>query len=78
MSHKYEHFIELQVMGLVQRYLKSALNVLEAINDNFSLPLEIKKLEAGDTVLKNTGKALPDETFEAIKNSDACLKGASR
>jgi 3-isopropylmalate dehydrogenase len=47
---------------------------LEVINDNFSLSLEIKKLEAGDTVLKNTGKALPDETFEIIKNSDACLK----
>jgi len=44
------------------------------INDNFSLSLEIKKLEAGDTALKNTGNALPDETFEAIKNSDACLK----
>jgi len=52
----------------------SALSILEAVNDNFSLQLEIKKLEAGDTILKNTGKALPDETFQAIKNSDACLK----
>jgi len=60
--------------GIGPEISESALSILETINDNFSLQLEIKKLEAGDTVLKNTGKALPDETFEAIKNSDACLK----
>jgi len=38
------------------------------------IKFEIKKLEAGDTVLKNTGEALPAEVFETIKNSDACLK----
>ena len=60
--------------GIGPEISESALSILETINDNFSLQLEIKKLEAGDTVLKNTGKALPEETFEAIKNSDACLK----
>ena len=60
--------------GIGPEISESALSILETINDNFSLQFEIKKLEAGDTVLKNTGKALPDETFEAIKNSDACLK----
>jgi len=60
--------------GIGPEISESALSILEVINDNFSLSLEIKKLEAGDTVLKNTGKALPDETFETIKNSDACLK----
>jgi len=60
--------------GIGPEISESVLSILETINDNFSLQLEIKKLEAGDTVLKNTGKALPDETFEAIKNSDACLK----
>ena len=73
MSHKYNISL-VTGDGIGPEISESALNVLEAINDNFSLPLEIKKLEAGDTVLKNTGKALPDETFEAIKNSDACLK----
>ena len=60
--------------GIGPEISESALSILEAMNDNFSLPLEIKKLEAGDTVLKNTGNALPNETFAAIKNSDACLK----
>jgi 3-isopropylmalate dehydrogenase len=60
--------------GIGPEISESALSILETINDNFSLQLEIKKLEAGDTVLKNTGNALPDETFEAIKNSNACLK----
>jgi len=73
MSHKYNISL-VTGDGIGPEISESALNVLEAINDNFSLPLEIKKLEAGDTALKNTGKALPDETFEAIKNSDACLK----
>jgi len=73
MSHKYNISL-VTGDGIGPEISESALNVLEAINDNFSLPLEIKKLEAGDTVLKNTGKALPDETFEAINNSDACLK----
>ena len=73
MSHKYNISL-VTGDGIGPEISESALSILEAINDNFSLPLEIKKLEAGDTVLKNTGKALPDETFEAIKNSDACLK----
>ena len=41
--------------GIGPEISESALSILETINDNFSLQLEIKKLEAGDTVLKNTG-----------------------
>jgi len=73
MSHKYNISL-VTGDGIGPEISESALSILETINDNFSLQLEIKKLEAGDTVLKNTGKALPDETFDAIKNSDACLK----
>jgi len=73
MSHKYNISL-VTGDGIGPEISESALSILETINDNFSLQFEIKKLEAGDTVLKNTGKALPDETFEAIKNSDACLK----
>ena len=43
--------------GIGPEISESALSILETINDNFSLQLEIIKLEAGDTVLKNTGKA---------------------
>ena len=63
--------------GIGPEISESALSILETINDNFSLQLEIKKLEAGDTVLKNTGNALPDETFEAVKNSGPALRYAS-
>ena len=73
MSHKYNISL-ITGDGIGPEISESALSILEVINDNFSLSLEIKRLEAGDTVLKNTGKALPDETFETIKNSDACLK----
>ena len=31
-------------------------------------------LVAGDAALEKTGKALPDDVFESIKSSDACLK----
>jgi len=52
----------------------SAVSVLETINDKLDLKFEITKLQAGDQALKETGKALPDVTIDAIKNSDACLK----
>jgi len=48
--------------------------VLEAVNDRLDLRLETAKLSAGDAALEKTGKALPDETVDAIRNSDACLK----
>ena len=60
--------------GIGPEISESASSILETINDNMGIHFEIKKLEAGDTVLKKTGQALPDETFETIKNSDACLK----
>jgi len=50
--------------GIGPEISESALSILETINDNFSLQLEIKKLEAGDTVLKNTGKALPTKLLK--------------
>ena len=60
--------------GIGPEISESASSILETINDDMGIHFEIKKLEAGDTVLKNTGQALPDETFDMIKNSDACLK----
>ena len=73
MSHKYNISL-VTGDGIGPEISESAFSILQTINDNMGIKFEIKKLEAGDTVLKNTGKALPDETFEAIKNSDACLK----
>ena len=57
--------------GIGPEISESAVSILETIHDNMSIHFMIKKLEAGDTVLKNTGRALPDETFDIIKNSAA-------
>ena len=60
--------------GIGPELSESAISVLEIINDKLDLKFSINQLDAGDGALKNTGKALPDETFDAIKSSDACLK----
>ena len=60
--------------GIGPEISESASSILETINDSMGVHFQVEKFEAGDTVLKNTGSALPNETFKAIKNSDACLK----
>ncbi len=60
--------------GIGPELSESVIDVLNAVNDKFGVKLEITKLEAGDAALKKTGKALPDETLDIIKKSDACLK----
>jgi 3-isopropylmalate dehydrogenase len=50
-------------------------NILENIHDrSSSLKFEIIKVEAGDNAKLKYGSALPEESFNKIKNSDACLK----
>ena len=73
MSQKYEISL-VTGDGIGPEISESAFSILQTINDNMGIKFEIKKLEAGDTVLKNTGEALPAKVFETIKNSDACLK----
>jgi 3-isopropylmalate dehydrogenase len=60
--------------GIGPELSASAESVIDTINDKHDLKFEITKLLAGDIALKETGKALPDATVEAIKKSDACLK----
>ncbi|MDH3677999.1 MAG: isocitrate/isopropylmalate dehydrogenase family protein [Nitrosopumilus sp.] len=60
--------------GIGPELSESAISVLNTINDKTDVKFEITKLIAGDIALKDTGKALPDETLEAIKKSDVCLK----
>src|SRR3990172_705752 len=60
--------------GIGPELSESAIAVLETIHDKLGLKFSIKKLQAGDSALKQTGKALPEETLESIKQSDACLK----
>ena len=60
--------------GIGPELSESAISVLNTIHDRFDLKFDIAKLSAGDRALAETGKALPDETVESIKQSDACLK----
>ncbi|MDE1840635.1 MAG: isocitrate/isopropylmalate dehydrogenase family protein [Thaumarchaeota archaeon] len=60
--------------GIGPELSESVVEVLDVINDNLGVRVEVTKLQAGDAALKKTGKALPDETVEQIKKSDACLK----
>lgn len=60
--------------GIGPELSESAENVLNTINDKYDLKFQVTQLLAGDIALKETGKALPDETVNAIKQSDACMK----
>ncbi len=60
--------------GIGPELSDSASSVLEAVNDRLGLKLGVTRLAAGDAALRDTGEALPGDTFEAIRGSDACLK----
>jgi len=60
--------------GIGPELSESAISVLNAINDKTDVKFEITQLLAGDIAIREKGKALPDETLDAIKNSDVCLK----
>ena len=60
--------------GIGPELSESAISVLDTINDKFGLKFDIAKLSAGDKSLEQTGKALPEEAVNAIKQSHACMK----
>ena len=60
--------------GIGPELSESAISILETIHDKLDVKTKIISLEAGDIALEKHGYALPDETFESIKSSDACLK----
>jgi 3-isopropylmalate dehydrogenase len=60
--------------GIGPELSESVLSVLNTIHDKLDLKFDVTKLSAGDKALSETGKALPDETVTAIKQSDACMK----
>ena len=60
--------------GIGPELSESAISVLNTINEKFDLKFEITKLSAGDKALEETGKALPENVIDTIKNSDVCLK----
>lgn len=61
--------------GIGPELSQCALTILEKIHDkSSSLKFNVHRVEAGDNALKKYNKALPDDTFQTIKNSQACLK----
>ena len=60
--------------GIGPELSESAISVLNTIHDKLDLKFDVRTLSAGDKALSETGNALPDETVESIKRSDACMK----
>ena len=60
--------------GIGPELSESAISVLNKIQEKYGIEFEISKLIAGDKALEQTGKALPEDVVETIKNSDVCLK----
>ena len=59
--------------GIGKEVMEAAMHVLDALDIDFDYVYG----QAGDECLEKTGSALPDETLEIIRNSDACLFGAA-
>src|SRR4249919_2281081 len=61
--------------GIGPELSECVYSVLESIHDKSScLKFNISRVQAGDNAKVKYNKPLPDETFEKIKNSQACLK----
>ncbi len=61
--------------GIGPEQAEATLKVLETVKTNFGLDLEMKQVEAGDGCLKRRGTALPEDTLNTIRKSNAVLKG---
>ena len=60
--------------GIGPELTEATLIVLGAVH-KFGLDFKILEAEAGDDCLKRRGVALPEDTIQKIKSSNACLKG---
>lgn len=58
--------------GIGREVMEVTIDILKSLDIEF----DFKFGEAGDECLEKTGVALPDETIELARNSDACLFGA--
>jgi len=59
--------------GIGKEVMEATLHVLEAINVEFDYTFA----DAGDEYMEKTGVALPQETIDIVKASEACLFGAA-
>ncbi len=61
--------------GIGPELTEATLKVLAVVQEKFGIKLVMIDANAGDAVLKAKGAALPAESLQAIKDSNACLKG---
>jgi 3-isopropylmalate dehydrogenase len=61
--------------GIGPELTEATLKVLDAIQEKFGVKLNMVTADAGDGVLKQRGAALPADSLQTIKESQACLKG---
>ena len=59
--------------GIGREVMEATILVLDALDINFNYVYA----DAGDECLEKNGTALPKETLDIIKTSDACLFGAA-
>jgi 3-isopropylmalate dehydrogenase len=60
--------------GIGPEIFKAARLVLDTLSDCFKLSFDFVSTPAGDKALKDFGEALPKTSFNAIRESDLCLK----
>ncbi len=61
--------------GIGPEQTAATLKVLKAVMESTNLEMEFVEAEGGDETLKRRGEALPQDSIDIIKSSDACLKG---
>ncbi|MBQ9025801.1 MAG: NAD-dependent isocitrate dehydrogenase [Methanobrevibacter sp.] len=59
--------------GIGKEVMEATISVLDNLDINFDYVYG----EAGDACFEKTGTALPQETIDIVRNSDACLFGAA-
>jgi 3-isopropylmalate dehydrogenase len=60
--------------GIGPEQTNATLKVLSAVEEAAGIRMEFIEAEGGDETLKKRGVALPNDTIETLKNTDACLK----
>jgi 3-isopropylmalate dehydrogenase len=61
--------------GIGPELTDATLKILEAVEKKFGLKLDLVYADAGDTCKEKCGVALPADSVQKIKDSQACLKG---
>ncbi|MEM0097022.1 MAG: isocitrate/isopropylmalate dehydrogenase family protein [Conexivisphaerales archaeon] len=61
--------------GIGPEVISATVNVINAINDIYKLPIELEFLEAGLGAYKKYGTNLPKQSMDKLFDSDCALKG---